>query len=388
MYSVSAYGGMIADETRMDCYARALERCVTPNSVVVDIGAGTGILALLACRLGARRVYAIEPSDAIRVGRQSAYANGYGDRIQWIQDHSTRVVLPETADVIVSDLRGCLPLHGNHVKAIADARCRFLARGGTLIPQRDTLWLCPVESPDVYRRYTKPWLENAYQLDMRAGHRLVINTWDKARIAKDQFLTSPQCWATLDYRTIEHPNISAQEACVATRAGTAHGMSVWFEASLADGVGFSTAPDLKELVYGSAFFPWAQPVKLTAGDSITISLRADLVGNDYVWQWHTDVRDHADPALVKANFKQSTFLGIPYSASQLRKRAAGFRPTLSTDGQLVRRALNLMADDTTLEDVATCLLDEFPKRFDSHADALAFVGNLSLKYSELSRNQA
>jgi len=333
-------------------------------------------------------VYAIEPSDAIRVGRDSAHANGYADRIQWIQDLSTRVALPERADVIVSDLRGCLPLHGDHVRAIADARCRFLAEGGTMIPQRDTLWLCPVESPDSYRQYTTPWLDNPYQLDMRAGHRLVINTWGKARIAREQFLATPERWATLDYRTIERPSISARVTCAATRAGTAHGMSVWFDATVAEGVEYSTAPHLKELVYGTAFFPWSEPVDVVPGDVITIDFRANLVGSDYVWQWHTDVRDQADPERVRASFRQSTFLGVPYSAPQLRKRAAGFHPTLSKDGQLVRRTLNLMAGDATLEEVATCLLGEFPDRFDSHADALAFVGDLSLKYSESSRNRA
>ena len=57
MYPITAYGRMIADEVRMDAYVSALRFVVRPDSVVVDIGAGTGIFALLACRFGARRVY-------------------------------------------------------------------------------------------------------------------------------------------------------------------------------------------------------------------------------------------------------------------------------------------------------------------------------------------
>jgi protein arginine N-methyltransferase 1 len=353
----------------------------------VDIGTGTGILALLACRFGARQVYAIEPSDAIQVGRECAAANECADRIHWIQNVSTRVTLPEPADVVVSDLRGCLPLHGHNLTAIVDARRRLLAPGGLMIPQEDTLWLCPVESPESYRPYTTPWLENAFELDMRAGHRLVINTWGKGRVPKEHFLASPVCWATLDYRSVESLNVCGTVSCVASRAGTAHGMSVWFETTLADRIGFSTAPDLPELVYGNAFFPWSEPVALAAGDTMTIALHADLVGDEYIWRWKTDVLNQGDPYHPKARFRQSTFLGAPLSPTQLRKRAANFRPRLNEDGRIVKRVLDMMTSNT-LQDIAAHLVDEFPERFTQHADALARVGELSVKYGESSERSA
>jgi type I protein arginine methyltransferase len=77
MYTISQFGNMYVNKARMDAYAAALRDAVTPNSVVLDIGAGTGIFALLACRYGARRVYAIEPDDAINLAREVAAANGY-----------------------------------------------------------------------------------------------------------------------------------------------------------------------------------------------------------------------------------------------------------------------------------------------------------------------
>ena len=90
---------MIADHVRMAAYEQALRRTVRPDSVVVDIGTGTGIFSLLACQFGARKVYAIEPDSAIEVAREIAAANGYQDRITFIQDLSTAVTLPEGADV-------------------------------------------------------------------------------------------------------------------------------------------------------------------------------------------------------------------------------------------------------------------------------------------------
>jgi len=61
----------------MDAYVEALRRTVTPGSLVLDVGTGAGILALVACRFGARRVYAIEPSNIVEVGREIASANQY-----------------------------------------------------------------------------------------------------------------------------------------------------------------------------------------------------------------------------------------------------------------------------------------------------------------------
>jgi len=140
---------MIADKKRMAAYEQALRQAIKPGCVVLDIGTGTGILALLACRLGARRVYAIEPNDAIELAREIAATNGYAKSIEFIQELSTKVTLAEQADVIVSDLRGILPFLPGNVPAVADARRRFLAPGGIMIPQQDELWAAVVHAPDL-----------------------------------------------------------------------------------------------------------------------------------------------------------------------------------------------------------------------------------------------
>src|ERR1044072_3208568 len=151
MYSIFSYGSMIADRPRMDAYARALRQAVRPGSVVLDIGTGTGIFAMLACRFGARQVYAIEPGDAIEVAREAAAANGFSERIEFIQGLSNSVVLPERADVIISDIRGVLPLFQHHLPTIIDARKRLLAPDGILIPRRDSLWAAIVQAPELYK---------------------------------------------------------------------------------------------------------------------------------------------------------------------------------------------------------------------------------------------
>src|SRR5881397_1050838 len=99
MYSIIGYGAMVADRVRTDAYCEALRQAVKPGAVVLDIGTGTGIFAFLASYFGARKVYAIEPSDAIQLAREIAAANCCQERIEFIQALSTKVDLPERADV-------------------------------------------------------------------------------------------------------------------------------------------------------------------------------------------------------------------------------------------------------------------------------------------------
>ncbi|HEU4934552.1 MAG TPA: 50S ribosomal protein L11 methyltransferase, partial [Pyrinomonadaceae bacterium] len=150
MYSVHFYGQMLRDATRMEAYTAALRRVVKPDSVVMDLGCGPGVFALLACKLGARRVYAVEPENIVGLAREAAAANGFSDRIEFFEKLSTEITLPEPATVIISDLRGVLPWFEQNVSSIIDARERLLAPGGVLIPHRDVLWASVVEAPEQY----------------------------------------------------------------------------------------------------------------------------------------------------------------------------------------------------------------------------------------------
>jgi len=66
-----------------------------PDTVVLDLGAGTGVHGLMAARMGARRVYLVEPEDIISVAEEIAEANGLRDRVRCIQGRIEDVSLPE-----------------------------------------------------------------------------------------------------------------------------------------------------------------------------------------------------------------------------------------------------------------------------------------------------
>ncbi|HUE89808.1 MAG TPA: class I SAM-dependent methyltransferase [Vicinamibacterales bacterium] len=385
MYSIADYGAMIADAVRMGAFARALRQTITPGAVVVDIGTGTGIFALLACRFGARRVYAIEPGDAIQVAREIAAANGYADRIEFIQSLSTEVTLPERAAIVISDIGGVLPWFQRHIPAIADARRRFLAPGGVLIPQCDAAWAAVVDAPELYARQTDPWGNDPFGLDMDAARRLVINTWSKGRVTRDHLLTGLERWATTDYRVVEDADVRTRITWTVTRHGTGHGFAAGFDRTVSDGVSLSNAPDAPDdirpqRIYGTVFFPWPTPVPLVEGDHVTIDLEARLVGEDYVWNWKTQVADQGRAGASKAAFAQSTFLGVPLSPATVQKTAASYRPTLSADGRIARSILESMNGGLSVGEIAERIATDFSGRFPRPQDALSHVADLSRQY--------
>lgn len=379
MYSVSAYGKMIADGPRINAYVTALRNAIRPGSVVVDLGSGPGLFALIAGRLGARRVFAIEPDNVIQIGRDAAREYGLTDRIEFIQSLSTKVTLPEQADVIVSDLRGVLPWFQHHLPSIIDARRRFLVPGGgVLIPSRDWLWAAVVEVPTQYGNLVRPWEQNWNGVVLNSARNLAVNLWSKLHVKPENLLGQPVCWHELDYRQLEETNVGKDISLAVARSGTAHGVAVWFDTELRDGIGFSNAPASEELIYGNAFFPFKQPVEVAAGDQIDVRVEARLIGDDYVWRWDTTLSSQEN---IKSSFKQSTLFGAPLSASQLRKRANTYVPESNEEGSIVNFVLSQMDGKNSNEEIAAELLKHFSHSFRDHNDALNLVAEMAVKYS-------
>jgi protein arginine N-methyltransferase 1 len=379
VYGIADYGDMISNAPRIAAFAAALRQSVRSGSVVLDIGTGTGIMALVACQCGARRVHAVEVSEVIQLARDAARANGCADRIVFHAERSTELTLPDRADVIVSDLSGVLPPFRRHLADIADARERLLAPGGRMIAASHTLRVALVEAPELFRKQMAPWDGGPLGLDLSSGLRYAQNSWCKARVSAEQLLSEAQSWARLDYSKVSDPRVHGNVRLRVIRSGEVHGLAIWFDASLADGIGFSNAPSAPELIYGQGFFPWPRPVVVNEADEVELDLRADPVGDDYVWGWRSDVRSR-DTGEMAARFQQSTFLGTPLAPEHLARRAATHVPRLSRDGELARLVLQRMDGRASLEVLAHEVARAHPDRFASWHQALAFVSDVSERY--------
>jgi protein arginine N-methyltransferase 1 len=381
VYNIDDYGSMIAEPLRIGAYARALEAAIRPGDVVLDIGTGTGIFPLFACRFGASRVHAIESAPYIQLARETAAANGVTERVVFHEGSSLRVDLPEKVDVIVSDLRGLLPLYRRNLGTIIDARRRFLAPGGRVVPVRDDLWMAPVEAPSLAQKFRQPWCENPWDFDLRAGLSLAANTVARGPFGPQHLLGAPMRYGAVDYERAETVGLQARAQMRIERDGEADGLAAWFDSVLFDDIVLSNAPGAPPAFYGQAFLRWPKAVKVAAGDVVEVDLRADLVGADYVWSWQSAVRRAG--GVVAESFRQSTFLAEPMTPSMMQAISSRHIPDLGEDGEIDMLVLEHMRGRTSLGEIAAVLAARYPRRFTGEAEALRHVAELSLRYRRM-----
>src|SRR4051812_25102813 len=92
---VANHANMLLDVTRVHAFARAITATVKPGDVVVDVGSGSGVLAVLAAQAGARRVYAIERGPMGGLVREAAKENGVSEIVTVIHDDARDATLEE-----------------------------------------------------------------------------------------------------------------------------------------------------------------------------------------------------------------------------------------------------------------------------------------------------
>ena len=142
--SVPGHLDMLRDTTRTLAYRAAIFRHA-PGRSVVEIGCGSGILSIFAAQAGARRVVAIEETGIATLAAEMFRANGCGSVVELRQGNSRDVELDEPADLLVHELLGVDPFVENIVPTVLDARRRFLAPGGRLLPFRFEVFCLGVE---------------------------------------------------------------------------------------------------------------------------------------------------------------------------------------------------------------------------------------------------
>jgi protein arginine N-methyltransferase 1 len=364
---------MNRDTGRLAPYLEALRRVVTDESVVLDIGTGTGIFAHAAAMAGARRVIAVEPNDIIEVAREIARTNELS--IEFHREHSRHLELEERADVIVSDLRGVSPFHPGHIETIVDARERLLAEDGVLIARADTLSAAPVEDREAWKRHLGHWDDNLLGLDMSSARRLAANVRFHHDTQPAQLVAEPQPLTMLDYSRVDSTDLDAEVTFGVTRAGTVHGFSVWFESELHDGLTVSTAPGEPLLAYGRPLYPLESPLEVETGDSIRLRFRTVLVRGSYVTSWSGELADGP-------RFSQST-MGIgDFGVADLDLLRPENTPRAARDSKRLATFLDWLDGATSVDALTRRVEDRFGDDFASSGDLRAWISRTIRTHAE------
>jgi len=274
---------MLEDSIRTSAYHQAITHNPTDfkDRVVLDVGAGSGILSLFAAQAGARHVYAVEGTEMAGFARTLCEKNGYADRITVIESPFDKVDLKEKVDVIVSEPLGILLVHERMLEVFLAARQRWLKPGGKMYPSRGRMWLAPFRDEYLWGTRTEKttfWADkNFYGVDLGG----------LAATARDEMLAMPVCGPVDESILMGSPDACAVDFCsatpedlalihfdftlVAAHHGAVHGLAAWFDVSF-DGsdeiVPLTTAPGAPGTHWHQLRLMFAQPIEMSVGQAL------------------------------------------------------------------------------------------------------------------------
>ena len=262
---ISHHEEMLSDRVRVDAYHRGIRRNVAPGDVVLDLGTGTGLLAFMASRAGAAKVYAVEHSEFIEVAREIGRLNGFTN-VEFVQANSREFTPPEPIDVVLHEQMGDELFNENLLENLLDVRDRVLAPGGRILPARFRLFMEPVTfRPEMrVRRFHNIELPDG--IDLSAMETSVaMAPYDTDRLG--QFWARPGSVAAtigtpepvieFDLATLEAPGALPRHhhiERIATADAVVDGVCVWFEARFDDETTLTTSPLATNTSWGNRMF--------------------------------------------------------------------------------------------------------------------------------------
>ncbi len=248
---------LLSHRSRLSKFQRALQEIVRPESRVVDIGTGTGVLALIAARAGAKSVTAVDVNrESLNYARKAAEINGLSQNISFVESHFEDYVPEEQADIVVCEMLSSMLLVEQQVPACAHAAKRILKPGGIILPASASVYAVLVECHSLLGRFTLFDLEFP-KVPQTLGKGDAKDLSDAVLVAKFDFST-PDVPAEVD-EMLEYTIIED---------GVLHGLVGFFKAQLYEDITLGMDDGWREL-----FLPLAEPVEVSKGARVSVQLR-------------------------------------------------------------------------------------------------------------------
>ncbi len=289
---LSEHEEMLSDSIRVDTYHRGIHRNVKPGDVVLDLGTGTGLLAMMASKAGAKKVYAVEHSDFIEVAREIAHKNDITN-IEFVQANSREFTPPEPIDVVLHEQMGDELFNENMLENLLDLRSRVLAPGGRILPAKFRLFAEPVSMHETMR-VRRLWnIELPDGIDLGALEQSpAAARFDSGR--SDQYWARPGSVASVvsephpilafDLNTVDGIG-SLPTSYVVERRATADmivdGVCIWFEALFDEETVLTTSPLAPITSWGNRMFRLDR--EISVGEKLRLHIHMDQLVEPSTW---------------------------------------------------------------------------------------------------------
>ncbi|HEY0166876.1 MAG TPA: class I SAM-dependent methyltransferase [Jatrophihabitans sp.] len=311
---------LLNDQLRMRTFRAAIAEVVRPGAVVVDLGTGTGILAQWALEFGAARVYGIDfNAEVLADATERLAAAGYRDRFIPVRGLSYDIELPEQASVILSETLGNLADNESCVPILADARRRFLAPGGVLLPSKVESYLVPVAATDAHRKVAQCQVrggDESLSVERQLaqlGAASPFDTYYDAVIGWDRHLATPRLAREYQFLEAETDEYEIALSFTARQHGTLTGFKGYFIADLSPSTAMDISGDDIEAGQTSdswkhCYLPIRLPIEVRPDDRISLRFARKRTGDGFgqSYRWAGEVHRDSDQV---GGFEQSSGAG-------------------------------------------------------------------------------
>ncbi|XP_062913627.1 protein arginine N-methyltransferase 1-like isoform X2 [Mobula hypostoma] len=260
---------MLKDEIRTLTYRNSIyhNKHVFKDKTVLDVGSGTGILAMFAAKAGAKKVFGIECSSISDYSEKIIKANHL--------DNMEEVQLPvDKVDIIISEWMGYSLFYESMLNTVIFARDKWLKPGGLMFPDRATLYIVAIEDRQ-FKDFKIHWWEDVYGFDMTCIRNVAIKEPLVDIVDPKQVVTNACLIKEVDIYNVKTEDLSFSSTfrLQVQRNEYVHALVTYFNIEFTKchkKTGFSTAPD-------APYTHWKQTV-FYLEDYLTVKLGEEICG--------------------------------------------------------------------------------------------------------------
>ncbi|MBI3556572.1 MAG: 50S ribosomal protein L11 methyltransferase [Deltaproteobacteria bacterium] len=275
---------MMNDAARSKAYETALGKALKGGGTVLEIGTGSGLLAMIAARQGATKVITCEAIGVIaRKATEIVKQNGLAGKIQVINKKSTELAvgkdLAERADVLVAEIFDNGLIGEEAFSSFEHAKKNLLKPDAQIIPSGAKIVGICIESQEIYEMHR---VSSTLGFDVSAFNEFARRRYKSYHLDRYNYraLTARNTFFDFEFNRSQN-DASAPLEFEVQHAGLCHAVVYWFELRLDKETTIDTGPHLKpRSSWEQAVYCLDKPVQLTPGKPFKVMAHHD---SDRLW---------------------------------------------------------------------------------------------------------
>lgn len=276
---------MLNDIERNKAFETAIKRTVFEGCTVLDVGSGSGLLAMIAANHGASVVTSCEMVQPIaHIARQIVALNGFEDKIKIVGKKSDDLVLgldlAKKADVLITETIDCGLVGEGILPIIRHARQALLTANADIIPAKAVVKFSLLESSLVHNLN---FVADAVSFNVSSFNIFSTVGYFPVRLWAwpHRLLSQPKTALEFDFRLdLLEPRQEKLHLRV-EHSGIVHGIVFWFDLDLGNGIVLSNAIDNKASHWMQAVQCFEKPLIVEQGELLELMVRQTDTNLDF-----------------------------------------------------------------------------------------------------------